>query len=404
MDMSVFFANARHSLFKGKMTAAQVKGCERLLAAWEKYGYGLDTGASYILATSYWETGQRMQPVRETHATTDAQAIKRLDKAFAEGKLKWVKTPYWRTGFFGRGDVQLTHESNYKGPLRDAVKKLFGVDIHADRNKVLDPEISAFILVEGVTKGETTKSDFTAHSLEQFINERGTDYASARKTVNPGEASSYQPIAEIAKKFEEAIRAARAAAGQEFRGPVDQARNIYDGGEYPEVKSVQKQLDELGYPEVGKIDGRWGSKTAAAILAFRHDNGLPTVALIDGELAEALLKASPRQVSVERGTATLDDLRAEGAKDVEKADKIDLTSKVLIGGGVIGAAQKAADAAEQYSQIAGKFSEALAPFVDVISDNFFLIAIGVGGYVIWNTGLLKRIRLEKHRTAQDVSA
>ena len=48
---------------------------------------------AYCLATCYHETGYRMQPVRETHATSDQQAINRLEHAWKSGRLSWVKKP-----------------------------------------------------------------------------------------------------------------------------------------------------------------------------------------------------------------------------------------------------------------------------------------------------------------------
>lgn len=223
MLMKPLFDEIRGSLFGGKLIATQVSGIERLIDAWEKFGYGLDTGCSYILAVSYHETGRRMQPVRETYADSTDQAINRLNNAFAKNQMKWVSKPYWnkdRNGkaWFGRGDVQLTHEANYNGAMRDAVKGKFGVDIHADPDLVLRPDISAFVLVEGVTRGVTKRPDFTSSALEDFITPTKTDYANARKTVNPGEKDTYELIAGYARKFEVGIAKGRLAAGEKFTG------------------------------------------------------------------------------------------------------------------------------------------------------------------------------------------
>ena len=80
--------------------------------------------------------------------------------------------------------------------------------------------------------------------------------------------------------------------------------HLYNGNKWPIIESVQEQLDKLGYPEVGSFDGRWGSKTRAAVLAFRADNGLPIVPQVDAELLAALLIAKPRPVAPERKNAT----------------------------------------------------------------------------------------------------
>lgn len=62
------------------------------------------------------------------------------------------------------------------------------------------------------------------------------------------------------------------------------------------VADIQRLLMELGY-SVGTIDGRLGSRTREAILAFQHDNGLEQTAQADEFLVGALTmaKASGKQ-------------------------------------------------------------------------------------------------------------
>lgn len=209
MDYKEFFhgeAGVYRTLFRGSMTRSQVAGCERIIHAfcrWEPNGTMHQL--AYILATSYHETARRMQPVRETLARTDEEAIRKLDRAWARGQLRWVSKPYWRDGWFGRGDVQLTHERNYKGKIHDVVKKQFGADIHKDPSKVLDPEISAYILIEGMMLGDTGVSDFTSFPLEQFVSKKNIDYELARRSVNPGDLPTYRLLAAYAIQFEVAL-------------------------------------------------------------------------------------------------------------------------------------------------------------------------------------------------------
>ena len=96
MNREAFYASLRargSGVFGTSLTQGQVDGLEAILAACD----GLPvTHAAYVLATAYHETARTMQPVRETLASTDDQAIARLDKAFASGRLKSVKNPYWR--------------------------------------------------------------------------------------------------------------------------------------------------------------------------------------------------------------------------------------------------------------------------------------------------------------------
>ena len=91
------------------------------------------------------------------------------------------------------------------------------------------------------------------------------------------------------------------------------------------VEAVQGHLKDLGYHEVGNIDGIVGARTRAAILAFRDDNSLPLVPIIDVALSEALEKASSREVAPAR------------ASEVPKESRIVTASNAQIGLGVIGA-------------------------------------------------------------------
>lgn len=385
MARTAFFKSVRKSLFNGRMTALQVSGCERLWDAWDAYGYGLDTGLAYILAVSYHETGKRMQPVREGYGTSTADTIRRLDKAFSAGQLRWVKTPYWRKGWFGRGDVQLTHEANYNGKLRQAVQAEFGVDIHEDPDLVLRPDISAFILIEGVSKAVTLKSDFTAFSLEQYINETKTDYDNARKTVNPNEKDSYKTIGDYARKFETAIRAQREADGEPFRTKMTKPRGrmreevataevvdvradnsgdvvavtetrvpeavvapvlpatvasktgIYDGAYHAELEIIQKLMRDKGYYGAGNPDGKWGVMSGEAVLAVRRGLNLPLVDEIDDAFVVALVKAPHRQtqLSKARTEATVETIK--DAPTVKVGLDLKNIGKWLAGGGLTGA-------------------------------------------------------------------
>ena len=92
------------------------------------------------------------------------------------------------------------------------------------------------------------------------------------------------------------------------------------------IRDVQIRLRALGYHEVGAIDGVMGPRTRAAILAFRNDNALPLVPIIDVALAEALERAAPREVAPARAAGSPEQSRIVAAANAQ------------IGLGVIGAA------------------------------------------------------------------
>jgi hypothetical protein len=181
MNKANFFTKIRTSIFKGRLSQKQVDGINNLLDIWMlNFKQHPVEYLAYCLATAYHETGGTMQPVREAFGTSTADSIKKLNAAYAAGKMKSVKTPYWRTGFFGRGYVQLTHEANYK----KASQKL-GVDFWRYPDKVMEPNHAAMILFKGCLEGW-----FTGKKLADYIKANpgpGNDeygFMEARRVVN----------------------------------------------------------------------------------------------------------------------------------------------------------------------------------------------------------------------------
>jgi len=143
MNRQTFFEAYRRKF--GAMQQATVDGINALLDA------GRDLPLQHmanVLAQVRRETGGWMAPIKETvmpwhddKNPTDATVIRRLDAAFAKGQLKGVKSPYWREGEFGRGQIQLTHKTN---------RMKFGIE---NRDDLLRPHISAMVAVRGMREG-----------------------------------------------------------------------------------------------------------------------------------------------------------------------------------------------------------------------------------------------------------
>lgn len=95
------------------------------------------------------------------------------------------------------------------------------------------------------------------------------------------------------------------------------------------IERVQQQLKDLGYTEVGGVDGRIGTMTATAIRAFRADNALPAGDGIDDDMLLALQKAKPRAIAPERANAA-----PEVVRDKVPEVKANWLSKV--GGYIVG--------------------------------------------------------------------
>ncbi len=202
LNGAAFFAVLRERLFDGSLSQSQVDGINRLVAAFTLYGSGDRRHLSYGCATSYHETGRRMQPVREGFAATDAQARAAVANLLQRGKIStnYALPNKYGKSFYGRGDVQLTHERNYA-----AMGLLIGVDLAKDPDRALDPAISARILWEGILRGVSLRGDFTGKALEDFIVGDRCDFVGARRTVNGTDRA--KDIAGYAEIFEKAFAA-----------------------------------------------------------------------------------------------------------------------------------------------------------------------------------------------------
>lgn len=163
-DAAAFFSAVRQSAPLGPtLSQAEVDGCVRILTAC--VGSPLAYTA-YILATDIHETAGTMRPI--------AEYGKGAGKPYGQPGRNGGQRPY------GRGDVQLTHDDNYE--RADAELGLNG-GLIANYELALDPEISARIIVRGMTAGW-----FTKKRLADYLPATGAatrdQFKSARRIVN----------------------------------------------------------------------------------------------------------------------------------------------------------------------------------------------------------------------------
>ena len=96
-------------------------------------------------------------------------------------KIKYNRQPYDYPDkiYYGRGDVQLTWYENY-----ELMGKLLNIPLLEQPELALSPEISARIMIEGMTKGASNRGDFTGVSLENYFNATKDDPINARRIIN----------------------------------------------------------------------------------------------------------------------------------------------------------------------------------------------------------------------------
>lgn len=204
MDRAAFYAalRARDSgVFGTSLTQGQVSGIEGILAAFDAVGDGRRSTLAYALATAYHETGRRMVPVREGFAATDQGARNAVNRLAAQRGPKSAVAKYAQPQpphghvYYGRGHVQLTWLDNYRRSSADA-----GVDLVANPDAMLDPVISARVLILGLMDGRWNgQGKGVSHYLPH-------DPIGARRTVNVQDKA--EQIAGYYRAFSAALEAA----------------------------------------------------------------------------------------------------------------------------------------------------------------------------------------------------
>lgn len=185
-------------------------------------------------------------------------------------------------------------------------------------------------------------------------------------------------------------------------GDVEETEHVSD----PEtVRSVQKRLKVLGYPEVGEADGLWGSKTRAGVLAYRADNQLPLWPWIDEALLADLMMGPKRSVSEKRASTSAEELRADGSRTIKSADGSEKAGILAVIGGAAVALSDGLDALTGGVPINEGIPAALAalkPVFDAAESYSMPVVIAIGLYIVWQQRQIKAARVSDHREAINV--
>jgi len=194
IDRKKFFTNVRKSPFPDKLKQSQVNGLNVILNAWDNSKLTDLRWLAYILATPAIETGMRYEPIIEAGGNAYFTRLYDIQgsnptRARSMGNTK----PGDGAKYRGRGFVQITWYKNY-AKYQPVIKKLFDVDILANPDKAMIPEVAAYIMVDGMSKGV-----FTGKKLSDYFNNKTTDWKKARRIVNGLDKADQ--IASIAKEF-----------------------------------------------------------------------------------------------------------------------------------------------------------------------------------------------------------
>ncbi|CAM5772061.1 hypothetical protein LMIY3S_03717 [Labrys miyagiensis] len=210
MDRGQFYANVRSQF--GALKQSQVDGFETILNVHEK-SYTARTPIAqlaYCLGTSWHETAQTMQPIKEYgNAAYFTRMYDIRGARPSVAKQLGNTTPGDGARYFGRGFVQLTGKRNYLL----ATVKLQGLGILKFTESLVDnpdlamrPDVASAVLFEGMEDGWFTGVDLDDTIDANIDGDEHADFVRARKIINGKDRAEL--IAGYSDKFLAALRAA----------------------------------------------------------------------------------------------------------------------------------------------------------------------------------------------------
>ncbi|MGF7161301.1 uncharacterized protein (TIGR02594 family) [Rhodoligotrophos appendicifer] len=173
-----------------------------------------------------------------------------------------------------------------------------------------------------------------------------------------------------------------------YRWPIAVKR---EAGEPPhDLLSVQRRLKDLGYHEVGKLDGLMGNRTRTALYAFKDNEGLPINADLDDATIRALfVTAKARPIDPERATGAPID-----SKIVKNSNRSITTGAVAVGTGIVSGAKPLLDQAQDTTGVVGQAVSVLRDLSDIVGPwlPYIMVAVGAGVMIFAGRALLTRLK------------
>ncbi len=224
IDRAKFFAALRargFDLFGTSLSQGQVDLINAILdktVGWPR------AHVAYALATAYHETGgKRMVPSRENLFYTTAEQIRKtwpsrfptessaapflrnpakLANHVYNGRLGNVAGTNDGYNFRGGGADHLTGRENY-----ERFAKICGVDVVANPDLMLRPDLAAHSLAHGLSTGR-----YRGRKLSDYDRADGFDFVGARAIVNADVKANGALVAGYARKFDSALQSAKTVA------------------------------------------------------------------------------------------------------------------------------------------------------------------------------------------------
>lgn len=161
------------------------------------------------------------------------------------------------------------------------------------------------------------------------------------------------------------------------------------------VKNIQQSLARLGY-FAGAVDGDFGGRTQAAVLAFQAENHLISDGVFGALSREAMAVATPRLIAAPRAMATLASLSAGGSRIASASIANTIVGGLVGGGGALAVLDQLTGAV---SQITGQSDAIEKLFADHgLAGGGVILAAGI--FIAWQSWRAGRARVEDHRSGK----
>lgn len=169
------------------------------------------------------------------------------------------------------------------------------------------------------------------------------------------------------------------------------------------IRTVQTKLHQLGYPEVGMIDGKMGARVRGVILAYRSDRDLPLIPIIDQELLSDMMQAEGRAISEERAATTAADLKAKGSTTIAAADASKGAAVAVAGGSAGVGLLDQLNVLDGASTTAAGILERIEPYMGTIKAVLPWVLAAVAVYIVVKQIGIVRSRVDAYRKGVNVS-
>lgn len=216
------------------------------------------------------------------------------------------------------------------------------------------------------------------------------DYHDILNLDRRGMLQGYAAFADLAKKLE-----VPSLEGHGIEVLETKVMSLKIGHTGELVKAMQAALNRLGY-FTGAIDGQFGPRTRAAVMAFQADNHLIADGIFGALSREVLAAAKPREVAPKRAMATLASLSAGGSRIASASIANAIVGTVVGGGGALAVVDQLTGAV---SQVTGQADAIQKLFADhgLIGGGVILAA---GIFIAWQSWRAGQARVEDHRTGK----